>query len=382
MDGHALRSRLTAREIEVAALIAAGYTNGEIAAKLSISVRTVTAHVQNIFNKLGVQSRAEVASWSTRQSIGPAPAASGLKGLIAPPAPKETVVRPKTIGFLTRPIIVPIATAAMALIAFIVVYGGLRPRADPKPASGLQQVVVAPNQPIEIAVVLPVTGDSVVVGVGAWNSVQLAVAKQPKIKGFSVKLKRFNGPCGPDAGVNVNSANQVVASMQNVAVIGHFCSDHMSEVLPIYQSAGIATLSGSASNPLLADLGTTVFNSVVVSDGCCPFQDRFGPWYLGISKLPSDLTWRHGDYASAFGAPPPDYADLYYDAASIVLRQIAAVASLDDSGNLIIRRPALAHALRTTSGFHGVTCDVTFASTGFRLDDPVSFRRCSAGSLS
>ena len=52
------RGELTAREVEVLRLVAAGETNKSIAARLVLSERTVDRHVANIFAKLGVSSRA------------------------------------------------------------------------------------------------------------------------------------------------------------------------------------------------------------------------------------------------------------------------------------------------------------------------------------
>ena len=52
-------SRLTARETEVLRLAASGMSNKDIAAKLFLSLRTVKAHLTNIFNKMGVGSRTE-----------------------------------------------------------------------------------------------------------------------------------------------------------------------------------------------------------------------------------------------------------------------------------------------------------------------------------
>ena len=54
---------LTAREFEVARLIAGGLTNGEIAAELSVAPRTVSAHVEHILAKLDAGRRTEIASW-------------------------------------------------------------------------------------------------------------------------------------------------------------------------------------------------------------------------------------------------------------------------------------------------------------------------------
>ena len=50
---------LSPRELDVLRLIAAGYSNQEIAAELVISVTTVKKHVNHIFAKLGVGSRAQ-----------------------------------------------------------------------------------------------------------------------------------------------------------------------------------------------------------------------------------------------------------------------------------------------------------------------------------
>jgi len=52
------RSSLTARELEVLRLVAAGQTNKAIAAELVLSERTIDRHVSNTFAKLGVSSRA------------------------------------------------------------------------------------------------------------------------------------------------------------------------------------------------------------------------------------------------------------------------------------------------------------------------------------
>jgi DNA-binding CsgD family transcriptional regulator len=54
---------LSKREADVARLIAEGLSNKQIAARLFISARTADSHVRSILNKLGFNSRAQVAAW-------------------------------------------------------------------------------------------------------------------------------------------------------------------------------------------------------------------------------------------------------------------------------------------------------------------------------
>ena len=63
MDSGAVDSRrqaLTPAERKVARLTASGMTNGEVAAELFISPKTVEFHLARIYRKLGIRSRAEL----------------------------------------------------------------------------------------------------------------------------------------------------------------------------------------------------------------------------------------------------------------------------------------------------------------------------------
>jgi DNA-binding CsgD family transcriptional regulator len=60
---------LSAREIEVLRLVAAGKTNHAIATELFVSERTVHRHVSNIFDKLGVRSRAAAATYAIQHHL-------------------------------------------------------------------------------------------------------------------------------------------------------------------------------------------------------------------------------------------------------------------------------------------------------------------------
>jgi DNA-binding NarL/FixJ family response regulator len=63
------QSNLTRREIEVLRLVSEGATDKEIAARLSISLRTVKNHNHNILEKLHLQNRVQAAAYALRQGL-------------------------------------------------------------------------------------------------------------------------------------------------------------------------------------------------------------------------------------------------------------------------------------------------------------------------
>ncbi len=65
-------SGLSEREVEVLKLVAAGFTNPQIASTLYISRKTAEHHVSNILAKLGVTSRTEAAAAAVRLGFAPA----------------------------------------------------------------------------------------------------------------------------------------------------------------------------------------------------------------------------------------------------------------------------------------------------------------------
>ena len=62
---------LSDREIEVLALLASGCSNPEIADRLFISRRTAEHHVQHIYAKIGVSTRAAAALFTLEQALLP-----------------------------------------------------------------------------------------------------------------------------------------------------------------------------------------------------------------------------------------------------------------------------------------------------------------------
>jgi len=72
-------STLSQRELEVLSDVASGARNKEIAAQLGLSERTVKAHLDSIFNKLGVDSRTAAVALAIQYGILPTDAGSRYK---------------------------------------------------------------------------------------------------------------------------------------------------------------------------------------------------------------------------------------------------------------------------------------------------------------
>jgi ABC-type branched-subunit amino acid transport system substrate-binding protein len=244
------------------------------------------------------------------------------------------------------------------------------------PAAAAAGTVVVPRgQNVEIAVALDrSTGVGAPLTPSIVNAIQLATQLIPTIRGFRVQLDPYDAPCGGDEAVAQDAAvaQSVVANPQTVAVIGHECSYAFSggavldqngvcqtpttpNALAIYEAAEIPTINGSTTSPCLPADGPTVFDRTVVDD------TGFDAWYAGVQILPSDRLWT-AIYTLVFGAPPTEFADLYFDATTLLLARIDQVSHLS-KGKLVIDRVALAQAIRQTTGFPGVTGSITLDPT-------------------
>ena len=63
------RQGLTPRQRHVAALVAGGLTNQQIAQELVVTHGTAANHVQQILSRLGLGSRSELAVWATQRGL-------------------------------------------------------------------------------------------------------------------------------------------------------------------------------------------------------------------------------------------------------------------------------------------------------------------------
>jgi ABC-type branched-subunit amino acid transport system substrate-binding protein len=253
----------------------------------------------------------------------------------------------------------------LAVLGSIVFAGSAESRSATDPAD---QVVVTRGNPVEIA--FPAATEFPEFSTAFRNAIQLAIEAHPAIRGFPIRVNVIETTCFGD---NAATAAAIVANHQNAAVIGHLCSSGFVSALPVYEAAGVVTISGSATGDSLPALAPTVFNRTAVRDG-----DGGEAWLAEVAALPSVVAWSDA-YKARFGTAAPDLAPLYFDAASLLLRRLQQVSRIVD-GKLVIDRAALADAVRTTARFQGVTCSLTFEpETGNRVNDLDALARCADG---
>ena len=60
---------LSPRETEVLRLLAGGESNGQIAARLGLSINTVERHVANVYRKIDARGRADATAWAIRNGV-------------------------------------------------------------------------------------------------------------------------------------------------------------------------------------------------------------------------------------------------------------------------------------------------------------------------
>jgi ABC-type branched-subunit amino acid transport system substrate-binding protein len=230
--------------------------------------------------------------------------------------------------------------------------------------SAAASIVLAPGQPLEIAVPVDQTTPGIAaIGTAARNAVQLAIASHPLIKGFTVQQDDISAtPCF-DPTANAAVATSIVANPDVAGVVGHLCSTGLAGALPVYESAGMVVLSGSATDPSLTGLGPSVFDRTIVNDA-----DNGADWLTAVEQLPSVLAWQQR-YQAGFGIAPTSFAELYYDATSLLLNRINQVATLNSSGNLVIDRRMLAAAVRHTTNYQGVSGCISLDAVGNRFNN-------------
>jgi len=274
---------------------------------------------------------------------------------------------------------------SLAFVAALMLALGLasEARTDTADATNNGTVEIQNGEEIVMAVVADHSGPLPDIGEGSLNATRMAIDDYGLIRGFGVIVNDFDGGC--DEAKGALAAAAVVADLtRTLGVIGHTCSPSMIAGLPVYEAAKLVAISGSATSTELTAAGPTVFNRTI--------PDEPNDWQGFSDKVRSQqqfTEWagRYNDYVAANTAggeagplgsvaDPPQFAEFFYDAAMLLLTRIDEVATVDGEGDLVIDRSALAAAVRATTDFRGVTCDITLDAGGTRVPDPDDLAPC------
>jgi DNA-binding NarL/FixJ family response regulator len=85
MVGLRVRDRLTAKELRIVALIVQGYKNKEIATQLGTTEQVIKNYLRNVYDKIGVSDRLELALFTIHHRILNEAAAATTTGVVPQP---------------------------------------------------------------------------------------------------------------------------------------------------------------------------------------------------------------------------------------------------------------------------------------------------------
>jgi DNA-binding NarL/FixJ family response regulator len=88
MVGLRVRDRLTAKELRIVALIVQGYKNKEIATQLGTTEQVIKNYLRNVYDKIGVSDRLELALFTIHHRILAEAAAATAANVVSAPAPQ------------------------------------------------------------------------------------------------------------------------------------------------------------------------------------------------------------------------------------------------------------------------------------------------------
>ena len=135
--------------------------------------------------------------------------------------------------------------------------------------------VIASGQTIKIGMGAPMTGDNAAFGKDISQGALIAIDDSGEFNGFKFELVAEDDQGAPEGGAAV--ANKLVSDPTVVAIAGHIFSGATLAAMPIYEKAGLAMMSPSATNPDLTKAGSPVFNRLVFTDAD---QGRFAAGYI------------------------------------------------------------------------------------------------------
>ncbi|MBM3180440.1 MAG: hypothetical protein FJZ86_08800 [Chloroflexi bacterium] len=220
-------------------------------------------------------------------------------------------------------------------------------------------VVIAPGDSILIGVASSLTGDLASMGQDQRDAAQLAISETGDVAGFPIEPVSADDKCTAEGGQA--AAKELLKTDSLAAVVGTTCSSALTAAMPLFDVGHIVFISPSATRSELSQQGSQTFNrlglTIDVNPSDNPVADPSSPEYQSFAAKFKAAVGR--ECCQPFAAEA-------YDAATILLKAIESVAVVDEKGQLVIPRQALAQAVRSTSGYDGVSGKITFDANGDR----------------
>ena len=122
---------------------------------------------------------------------------------------------------------------------------------QPLRADATAKIIIPAGEPIVLGVSEPLTGPEAAAGIEDRDAVVTSVmrwkaANGKQIKGHEIEIRAEDDGC-TEAAVTRQAAERLLRAPGLVGVLGPGCSAGAEEALPLYEQAGIVTISGSAT---------------------------------------------------------------------------------------------------------------------------------------
>ena len=124
--------------------------------------------------------------------------------------------------------------------------------------------VISEGETIKLGMGAPLLGDYSMFGIDISQGVEFALAVDDGFEGWVYELIAEDTGGTAEGGATV--ANKMVTDQTVVAIAGHIFTASTDAAMPIYEKAGLPMMSPSATNPMLTQQGSSVFNRLCFTD--------------------------------------------------------------------------------------------------------------------